>query len=350
MRLTPVEDLKESDILAIDVLNSDYTVLLAADTSLTVEIIARLKQSNVTEVYIRTEDIPGEVEILKQDVRKEVHSTLQAVIEKHNFTDNSELSRLSETADVIITNILEEDDVVEKLYDIRRRSADIYEHCISVCSISTLIALKRGLKEEQVHDIGVACLLHEIGLKDLQIEYENIEIYDMNKEDAEKYRKHPNIGYQIVKDEDWLSDAAKDMIRYHHERIDGSGYPNKVTGVDTSESCKIIQTCDVFDEFICGIGCERVKVYEALEYLKIYKGTKFEKDIVDDFLALIAVYPVGSYVQTSDGEVAVVLRQNREFPDRPVIRIIKNKDGNPVKNIIIKDLLKYTTLFIEDIS
>lgn len=350
MRLTPVDDLKESDILAIDVLNSDYTVLLAADTNLTNEIIARLKQSNVTEVYIRTEDIPGEVEILKQDVRKEVHNTLQSVIEKHNYTENSELSKLSETADVIISNILEEDDVVEKLYDIRRRSADIYEHCISVCSIATLIALKRNLSEEQVHDIGVACLLHDIGLKDLQIDYENVEIFDMKEEDAEKYKRHPIIGYQIVKDEDWLSESAKKMILYHHERIDGSGYPNRVTGVDTSVACKIIQTCDVFDEFICGIGCERVKVYEALEYLKIYKGTKFEREIVDDFLALIAVYPVGSYVRTSDGEVAVVLRQNREFPDRPVIRVIKNKDGNPVKNIIIKDLLKYTTLFIEDIS
>ena len=350
MRLTRIEDLKESDILAVDVLNSDYTVLLAADTSLTADIIARLKQSNVTEVYIRTEDMPGEVEILKQDVREEVHNTLQSVIEKHNFTDSSELSKLSETADVIISNILEEDDVVEKLYDIRRRSADIYEHCISVCSISTLIALKRKLSEETVHDIGVASLLHEIGLRDLQIEYENREIYDMNEKDAEMYKKHPLIGYHIVKDEEWLSASAKDMIRYHHERIDGSGYPFRITGVDTSEACKILQTCDVFDEFICGIGCERVKVYEALEYLKIYKGTKFERDIVDDFLALIAVYPVGSYVRTSDGEVAVVLRQNREFPDRPVIRIIKNKDGNPVKNIIIKDLLKYTTLFIEDIS
>ena len=350
MRLTPIDEIKESDILAVDVLNSDYTVLLAADTILTKEQISRLKRSNITEVYIRTEDVSGEIEILKADVRNEVHETLQAVIEKHTYSDNSELSKISETADVIISNILEEEDVVEKLYDIRSRSADIYEHSISVCSISTLIALKRGLSEEKVHDIGVACLLHEIGLKDLAIDYENREIYDMTDEEALAYKRHPVLGYNIVRSEDWLSDEAKDMILFHHERIDGSGYPSKVMGLDMSESCKIIQTCDVFDEYVCGIGCERVKVYEALEYLKIYKGTKFEKDIVEDFLALIAVYPVGSYVRTSDGETAVVLRQNREFPDRPVIRIIKNKDGNPVKNIIIKDLLKYTTLFIEDVD
>ncbi len=350
MRLTKVDDLKESDILAVDVLNSDYTVLLPADTVIVWDHIERLKRSNIVEVYIRTEDIFAEVEILKEDVRKEVHETLQAVLEKHTYSNNSELSKLSETADVIISNILEEDDVVEKVYEIRSRSADVYEHCISVCSISTLIALKRGMSEEKVHDISVACLLHEIGLKEISVDYENKEIFDMSDKDAEEYKRHPLLGFNIVKDEDWLSDESKKMILYHHERLDGSGYPSRVMGPDTSESCKIIQTCDVFDEYICGIGCERVKVYEALEYLKIYKGTKFEKSIVDDFLALIAVYPVGSYVKTSDGEVAVVLRQNREFPDRPVIRIIKNKDGDPVKNIIIKDLLKYTTLFIEDIS
>ncbi len=57
MRLTRVEDLRESDILAVDVLNSDYTVLLAADTNLTGDLIDRLKRANVTEVYIRTEEI-----------------------------------------------------------------------------------------------------------------------------------------------------------------------------------------------------------------------------------------------------------------------------------------------------
>ncbi|MCR5594596.1 MAG: HD domain-containing protein [Lachnospiraceae bacterium] len=350
MKLTPVEELKELDILGIDVLNSDYTVLLAADTELTKEHISRLKSCNIREVYVRTEDVSGEVEILKEDVRKEVHDTLRKIMEKHTYTDNSELSKLSETADVIISNILEEEDVVEKLYDIRRRSADIYEHCISVCSISTLIALKRKKSETEVHDIGVACLLHEIGLQNINLDYENKEIYDMEPEDAEEYKKHPLYAYERLRYESWLSEESKNMILWHHERMDGSGFPRKMMGIDMSDSAKIIQVCDAFDEFICGIGCERVKVYEALEYLKIYKGTKFEKDIVEDFLELIAVYPVGSYVRTSDGETAVVLRQNREFPDRPVVRIIKNKEGEPVKKIIIKDLLKYTTLFIEDID
>ena len=346
MKPTLVEDLKGREVLAVDVLSSDFTVLLSAETILNDEHIERLKKNSVIEVYLKDEDASAEITIIKDEVRQEVHNTLQSILEKHTYSSGSELEELSNAADMIISDILEEEDVVDKIYDIRRRSADVYEHCISVCSISTLIALKRRLPEQLVHDIGVACLIHELGLKYLTINYENREIYDMSEADAMEYKKHPIYGYTGLENAEWLSNEAKTIVLTHHERDDGSGYPYGT--INLPEYCQIVQVCDVFDEYICGIGCERVKVYEALEYLKIYKGTKFDRSIVDDFMSLIAVYPVGSYVKTSEGELGVVLRQNKDFPDRPVVRIIKDRDGKAVKNIIIKDLLKITSLFIED--
>lgn len=346
MKPTLVEDLKGREVLAVDVLSSDFTVLLSAETILNDEHIERLKKNSVIEVYLKDEDASAEITIIKDEVRQEVHNTLQSILERHTYSSGSELEELSNAADMIISDILEEEDVVDKIYDIRRRSADVYEHCISVCSISTLIALKRRLPEQLVHDIGVACLIHELGLKYLTINFENREIYDMSEADAMEYKKHPIYGYTGLENAEWLSNEAKTIVLTHHERDDGSGYPYGT--INLPEHCQIVQVCDVFDEYICGIGCERVKVYEALEYLKIYKGTKFDRSIVDDFMSLIAVYPVGSYVKTSEGELGVVLRQNKDFPDRPVVRIIKDRDGKAVKNIIIKDLLKITSLFIED--
>ena len=346
MRLTNVDNLVESDILAEDVLTLDYRILLSRDTTLTNDHISLLKRNKISKVYIKDDNSAEEVAILKENVQEEVHDKLQNILEKHTYTNIRELAELCQTADVIISNILEEEDVVEKLYDIKQRSADIYEHSISVCSMATLIALKNDINVDLVHDISVACLLHELGLRYLTINFENREVFDMDELEASEYRKHPVYGYTALQNESWLSEDAKQMVLYHHERLDGTGFPMKAT--DMPIQCKIIQVCDVFDELICGIGYERVKVYEALEYLKIYRGVKFDAQIVDDFLTIIAVYPVGSYVKTNEGEIAVVLRQNREFPDRPVIRIIKDKERNPVKSIIIKDLIKEKTLFIED--
>ena len=74
-----------------------------------------------------------------------------------------------------------------------------------------------------------------------------------------------------------------------------------------------------------------------------------DKKIVDTFLGFTAVYPAGSHVMTNEGELAVVLSQNKDFQDRPVIRILKDKDGNDVQNEIIKDLVKVHNVFIEKV-
>ena len=68
---------------------------------------------------------------------------------------------------------------------------------------------------------------------------------------------------------------------------------------------------------------------------------------MDAFLGFIAVYPIGSIVLTNEKEVGVVLRQNREFPDRPVIKILKDKYGNVREGLFVKDLLQENTVFIE---
>lgn len=348
MILCKVTELKVGDVLEKDVMTEDYRVLFSAGTELSQDNINRLINYQIREVNIRHDITLEEVAILKEDIEEEFHQNLQKVLEKHTYSNSAELVEISATADKLIGSILQEKQVVEKIYDIRERSADVYEHSISVCSIATILALKFKLDESLVHDLGVACLLHELGLRYLTMNFENIDLSELDELEQSEYKKHTVYGYSAVQDQNWLSEEARQMILYHHERLDGSGYPLKVT--DIPFACRIVQVCDAFDEMICGIGCKSTKVYEAIEYLKIGKGIIFDTSVVDSFMELIAVYPVGSYVKTNEGEVAVVLRQNRDFPDRPVIRVIKDKLGNPVKNIIIKDLVKITNIFVEDVK
>ena len=81
--------------------------------------------------------------------------------------------------------------------------------------------------------------------------------------------------------------------------------------------------------------------------VKTFKNILFDGKIVDTFLSFTAVYPSGSLVLTNEGEVGIVIAQNPEFIDRPVIRIMKDKYGNDVTQDVIKDLLKVRNVFIE---
>ena len=346
MKKCKVEDLTGTEVLARDVLTPEYQVLLSVGTPLKQEYIEKLRELDIKEVYIKEdESYTKTVVILREEVEASLKSKVKSILEKHTHSHIDKLDELSRTADHIIMNILEEDQVVEQIYDIKGRSSDIYEHSINICGLATIVALKMELEPRMVHDIGVSCLLHDLGLRYLTIDYDDRNLEELSDLEYAEYKKHPIYGYTALRGENWISDESKNMILYHHERMDGSGYPLKATEIPVE--CRIVQVCDVFDEMICGIGCKRVKVYEAVEYLRSFKDIKFDGKIVDTFLEFTAVYPAGSTVRTNEQEMGVVLYQNKDFPDRPVLRITKDKNGRSVD--VIKDLIKIKNVYIEEV-
>ena len=395
MKLVTVEDLREGDIIASDVLLEDYTVVLSKGTVIKTQYIDKLRELEVFTVYIeerqekeeiktqskppvaakKTEDTPPatstssstvktptpqnppqkkekklsmeKVTILRDDVEEQVKNKIKDILEMHIYQQTEGLQKIGETAQNIITDILEEEEVVEKVYDVRERSADIYEHSLQVCTIATLIALKLGMNKKQVYDISVGSLIHDLGLRYLVVRYEDQDINLLPAKEQEEYKKHPIYAYTAVKNETWLSENAKDIILNHHERKDKSGYP---LGTDlVSRMTQIVGVCDEFDELICGVGKARVRVHEAINNIRNYSGIWYDSDIVSAFLQLIAVYPVGSRVKTNKGELGIVMRQNPHFPERPVLRIIEDKYGQAIHAEIIVDLIKDTSVVIQQV-
>lgn len=348
MTVRKVEELVGNEILARVLTTWDYQIILPEGAVIRAEYIEKLKDLGVKEVCICEEEDIHESLILKTDIESSVKERVKEILEKHTYKQhNGDLEELSNTADNIISNILEEDQVIEKVYDIKQRIADIYEHSISICSLAILTALKMELPAKSIHDIGVACLLHDIGLRYQTYDFYDKDISELSSYEVSEYKKHPIYGYSALKEENWLSDTSKEIVLLHHERIDSSGYPLKVREIPLE--CRIVSVCDTFDEMICGIGCKRIKVYEAIEYMKFHRGKKFDDRVVDIFLNFTAVYPVGIHVLTSEGEIAVVVGQNKNFQDRPILRIIQDKNGSNIQKEVIKDLVKVQNLFIEKV-
>ena len=111
-----------------------------------------------------------------------------------------------------------------------------------------------------------------------------------------------------------------------------------------------MSVCDSFDEMICGIGCEKLKIYEAVEYMKGFKNILFDGQIVDILLQFTAVYPTGSIVVTNEQESAIVIKQNKNFPERPIIKVIKDKYGRTPEYERVIDLETATNVFIDSVE
>ena len=344
-----IDDLVGNEVIGKPLMAWDYQIILPEGAVIRPDYIQKLKELGVMDVWVVDSDMTetNEIVILKDDIKCTVKQKVKDILERHTYQNNDELAKLSATAEDIVSSILEEEQVVEKIFDIRQRSADLYEHSVSICSMAILTALKMELSKEKISEIGVGCLLHDIGLRYETIDFTNMDIEKLHTADTAEYKKHPVYGYNALRNEPWLSQTSLSIILFHHERLDGSGYPIKTR--DIPLECRIVNICDAFDEMICGIGCERTRVYEAIEYLKHFKNSKFDGKIVDIFLSFTAVYPTGTHVITNEGEVGVVIGQNREFQDRPIIRILRNKQGVELKEEVIKDLVKVHNIFIEKV-
>ena len=347
MILKRINELKGNEILARPVMTLDYQVILPEGARIKKEYIERLYDLNIIEVYVQDGIQTKEIVILKSDIEASAKEKVKSVLERHTYHNNKELVELSGTADNIISTILEEDKIVEKIFDIKERSTDIYEHSISICSMAILTALRLEIDKKTIHDIGVGCLLHDIGLRYTTIDITNRTFEDLNQQEMVEYKKHPIYAYSALKDESWISEASKNIILNHHETMDGKGFPLRKK--ESCIACEIVKVCDTFDEMICGIAQKKVKVYEAVEYLKSFKNVKFDGKIVDAFLSFTSVYQAGSHVMTNKGELAVVLSQNKQFQDRPIIRILKDGEGNDLMEERIVDLVKVHNIFIDKV-
>ena len=133
----------------------------------------------------------------------------------------------------------------------------------------------------------------------------------------------------------------------HHEKLGGAGFPLHTDNVMITT--KIAAVCDLFDEMICGVGRKRRKVYEVIEYLKAYKGVWYDEDVINNLLEFTAVYPSGNKVLLNTGETAIVVNQNKGFPERPMVQLVMNQNGVVYDKIEVRNLLEYPNIFIDKV-
>jgi HD-GYP domain-containing protein (c-di-GMP phosphodiesterase class II) len=135
----------------------------------------------------------------------------------------------------------------------------------------------------------------------------------------------------------------------HHENVDGSGYPRQLTGEDIHRYAKIVAVANFFDNLVAGGGIEgkRLMPHEATECLMGYAGKRFDLETVIAFLRSIAIYPNGTSVKLSSGQIGVVVGQHTGLPARPIVRLFeKDWDEHNVREV---DLAKETTVFITQV-
>ncbi len=324
-----VGQLKPGMVLAKSVLsNINYISLIARGQVLTESIIKRLDQYHLPGVYIESElsnDIVDE-EFFSPVYKREIMQTV-----KNCFTDFQQnrnispalLKEFSGLAESLILNILENKDHLLNIMELKDYDSYIFTHCLYVAILNVLTGAKLKLNNRALQDLALCGLLHDVGKLDIDPDIYN-KTGQLTEEERKEVQMHPVYSYNRLKDS-----ASKPKlsilkgILYHHERVDGNGYPSGLSGDDIPIYARITAVSDVYDSLTSNLRYRHAcMTHEAIEYIMGCGGTHFDLPVMKAFLKTVTAYAPGMVVSLSDGSIGVVVKNNPENTLRPRVRLI----------------------------
>jgi HD-GYP domain-containing protein (c-di-GMP phosphodiesterase class II) len=153
-------------------------------------------------------------------------------------------------------------------------------------------------------------------------------------------RSHVTEGLSIVAHSNITDQDVIDIIGTHHERHDGSGYPGGLAGKAIPITGRMLGIIDTYDAMISARPYRSASTrYQALRQIYASRGTLFQAEMVEQFQVCLGVYPTGSLVELSTGEVAVVMAQNQVRRLRPKVVLLTNANKQPTKDFRHLDLM-----------
>ncbi|WP_446899145.1 HD-GYP domain-containing protein [Clostridium sp. LBM24168] len=321
-------------------------LLLVGGTTLSSKMIRLLKQNDIKTIKVmdRYTLFVTPVEIMA----KELEQCIKSEIAKHapdkaeaNTSDNMVV--ISKLAKEIVDDIVLNSEVLD--FCIEMKILDnkyLFKHSIHTCALALLVSGSMELGKKHMYDIGVAALLHDIGLCEMPF---LINLHKLDSKQALLWGQHPVYGYHFANEKNLPLNITRNIL-YHHEKWDGSGFPEKLSNSDIPIGSRIIAVCDEYDRLIV---FEKYQPYQAIEYLYGSGGYLFDINVVNAFTNNLAVYPLGSLVRLTTKEVGVVVNVRKNLGPRPVVRVYFNRVNRPLSEPKDIDLGIENTVFIEEV-
>ena len=165
---------------------------------------------------------------------------------------------------------------------------DTYSHCVNVCMHSLAMASRIEMSADSLAALGTGALLHDIGLT--KVDHDVVEKQDFERTPTEReiYRRHPELGVEILRNGATLPEEVHRIVHEHHERCDGSGYPLGLQRTDTHVLARITAVADVFDSLTSGrIGGRKLSFFAALRRMRDNMLERIDETVWRQFVEML---------------------------------------------------------------
>ncbi len=334
MRFVAVGDLQPGMRLARKIVNRRMTSMLEKGMILTANNVMRLQKSGYIGAYI-ADAFSDEVEIQETVKEETFQDGVDAVAEVN-------IGSIMDVAYELVRDISSIERISIDLLDLRSFDDYTYHHSVNVAVYATAVATRMGLDEDQIQEVAVAALCHDLGKAKISQDIIN-KNGRLTDEEYEEVKKHSQYSYDILYSNPMISASVRQAVVCHHENENGTGYPFGKMGDDIPLYAKIIHAVDVYDALTSRRPYkEPYAPVEALEYMVGGINILFDEKVVEMMQKVIPAYPPGMDVGLSNGEKAVVIGHTSDAL-RPRIKLYESG-----KEIDLSSDFKYRRIFITE--
>lgn len=246
------------------------------------------------------------------------------------------------SAEPMIDSVARNPDACIWLARLRQLDDYTYQHSVATSIWAVAMGRQLGLPRQDLRTLAVGGLLFDIGK--LQVPPELLHSPErLEGDDLEQVRAHVHHGAQFITSSGTLNNDIIAMALHHHERHDGSGYPDGLKGDDIPIFARIAGIVDTYDALTSDRSYARGQSpSQAIKYLHDVRDSEFQAEFVEEFIQAIGIYPAGTLVELSSGEVAVVVSEYRTRRLRPRVLLLLDGDKQPLQAPRMVDLLEVT--------
>ncbi len=273
------------------------------------------------------EDLKDQQELL-QEVKvaaktyKRSKTLIKGVLDRIMLGEDFEIANVREHVKECVQSIVRNENAMLMMTLIKQKDDYTAEHCLNVGILSIAFAKFLGFDTEQLEDIGVAGMLHDIGKVKVPLNILN-KPGRLTDEEMAIMKSHAQLGYDLLLNKRDVTPTAIDVAYTHHERLGGQGYPRGLKEEQISLHSRIVSIVDTFD----AITSERCYddsrgIMDAYKILMEGRDTHYDAKLVTKFIEWRGIYPPGSIVEMDNGEVGIVLATNPKFKLRPKVLMV----------------------------
>lgn len=239
----------------------------------------------------------------------------------------------------MVDSIFRNEDALTCMSRLQTKDSYLTEHSLNVSILMSVFAKYLGIDKRVIQELTLGAFLHDIGKVMIPAEILN-KRGALTVKEHKIMQSHVALGLKMLEETPSISHIAVQMVKEHHERLDGSGYPNQLKGDEISRYGRMIAIIDSYDAMTCERPYKKsVHPINAFKTL-VSESSLYDEELVEKFIQCLGVYPVGTLVKLNSGKLGLISKLNKKKPLHPHVRVFYNTRMNqaiPIKEINLSE-------------